>query len=291
MPSLQVNRAKVAIASLVLFLLSLLLTAYSSKNPSITRLGSAIVTEILSPLQIVSRYFQSGVSGFWQNYFDLIGVRELNVELQQRVAALQSENARLIELDRENLRLRGLLDVTSAAHLDGVSARIIGYDPTHWSQTITIDRGTADGVLVGAAVMSSQGVVGQVISSGPASAKVLLISDHGSGVDAIIQESRARGIVEGTGGGALRWSFVSPDEEVQIGDRVVTSGLDGVFPKGLVIGLVSRIDDTEMSLFREIELAPAVSFAKLENVFVISREVLTEMSPKATNLKKKGQKR
>lgn len=269
MPSVQPNRTKVALASLGFFCASLILTAYSAKHPQVARLGSAVVTQVLSPIQALYQWSYNSTIGVVDEYVLLVGVKRENKELADRLAALQGENSRLLELQHESQRLRELLSVVEAESLNGVTARITGYDPTNWSQTVSIDHGLIHGLAIGQAVIAAHGIVGQIIAVSPSSAKVLLIIDHGSGVDAILQGGRARGVIEGAGSLMTRWSFVSPEEEIKVGDRVITSGMDGVFPKGLMIGVVSGIDEGGLSLFRSVEVKPAVQFSKLETVFVI----------------------
>ena len=185
-------------------------------------------------------------------------------------SALEAENSRLLEYEGENERLRVLMQLANESKVEGVAANIIGYDPSNWVQSITIDKGFEDGVNRGMSVIEGKGVVGHVISSSRKSARVLLVSDHASAIDSIIQRTRSRGILEGLGGRLARLNYVLEKEDVEIGDRIITSGLDGIYPKGLFLGIVSDIDPPARRLFHRIEIQPAVEFLKLENVFVIT---------------------
>ncbi|PLX77772.1 MAG: rod shape-determining protein MreC, partial [Desulfuromonas sp.] len=139
-------------------------------------------------------------------------------------------------------------------------------------RTSLIDKGAEDGVEPGMPVVASEGVVGRVVRSSSGQARVLLITDASSAMAALIQHNRARGICRGKGDD-LAFDFVLRQENVNVGDRVVTSGMGGVFPKGLVIGQISSFYRQEFSLFQSIEVTPAVDFAHLEEVLVLLQEV------------------
>ena len=156
--------------------------------------------------------------------------------------------------------------------LTGTVATVIGYDPSSWQRAIIVDKGSNDGAAPGMAVVSGSGLVGQITSVGRRSARVLLISDPLSGVDALIQGNRARGIVEGDGNGGCVWKFVLREEEVKIGDRVISSGLDGVFPRGLLIGIVTGVSSRPDSMFHDITLQPSVVMDKVESVIVVTEK-------------------
>ncbi|NDC39180.1 MAG: rod shape-determining protein MreC, partial [Proteobacteria bacterium] len=215
------RRLRVSAISFLLVCLSLFLTAYSARNPRVATFGTAALTEVQKPVQtFIGRIVQS-VSDFWNSYLNLLGLRERFVELQKKYENLERDKATLLELQRENDRLRSLLSVAEVLSTTPVVARVLAYDPSNWVQSITVNRGSGDGVQIGMAAMTSEGIVGQVTAVGLTSAKILLITDHSSGVDAVIQDSRARGIVEGAGRKNLRWRFVLEDEEIKPGERLV----------------------------------------------------------------------
>jgi rod shape-determining protein MreC len=145
---------------------------------------------------------------------------------------------------------------------------VIGRDATGLARTLVIDRGEADGITKGAAALAPEGIVGQVFLASAHAARVLLIADHNSGVDALVQRTRARGIVQGTAEGGCGLKYVKRTEDVQVGDTVVTSGLDGVFPKGVPIGHVVAVDKQGQGLFQYAEVAPRVDFGQLEELLV-----------------------
>src|SRR5262249_30724941 len=140
------------------------------------------------------------------------------------------------------------------------AAQIIGRDPLPWFSTVTINKGEADGVQKNMAVLSPFGVVGQTTTISAHSARVLLITDHNSSVDGVVQRSRARGIVEGALDGRCLMKYLKRGEDVEVGDRVVTSGLDGIFPKGVIVGDVTRVTRGNRGLMQVAEVKPSVPF-------------------------------
>jgi rod shape-determining protein MreC len=252
-----------------LFCLSLALTSYTAKHQDGMSLGRKLVAESIRPFAVVSYGAYDWFSGLINRYVNLIDVADNNVKLTSRLNALESVNSRLVEIEKENIRLQSLLQARQAVISATISARVIGYDPSGWVQSVTINRGSVDGVVVGGAVIDGAGVVGKVISVSPNSARVLLIIDRSSSVDGIIQETRARGVIDGTGVSLCEFRFVNEYDEVRIGDKVITSGMDGIFPKGLVLGVVTGVGKNPGGLFKSIKVTPSVGFSKLEDVLVL----------------------
>ena len=156
---------------------------------------------------------------------------------------------------------------------------------------MTIDKGASEGIVAGLPVISGSGIVGQVIKVGSHSARVLLIIDRASGVDVMVQSSRARGILQGVGSSPCDFQYVSEAEHVENGEKVVTSGMDGVFPKGLNVGVVSAASSTSTGLFHPMKVSPAVVFSRLEDVLVLlepgEAPVPTPVATKASKEKSK----
>lgn len=235
----------------------------------------------MAPLERGATAVRRTVSGSWQSVAELVRAREENRRLGVKVERLTREADRLAELELENARLRELLEFRETLAGDLLTARVIGRDATGLSRTLLIDRGERDGVVKGAPVLAPGGVVGQVFLSSPHAARVLLISDHNSGVDAIVQRTRARGIVQGTVDAGCGLKYMKRTEDVQVGDTVVTSGLDGIFPKGLPIGHVVGVDKRGQGLFQNAEIAPRIDFEQLEEVLVAHGPVATAEQPAA----------
>lgn len=193
-----------------------------------------------------------------------------NDSLKQQVEKLQAENARLSEVDKENVALRSQLKFQGKQPYNEEPSFVIGYDPTSFTEFLTIDKGTESGIKNGDPVITDSGLlVGQVQQAGWKSSQVLLTTDSNSSINAVIQDSRASGIVKGDHGLGLTMSLIPQDEVVKEGDRVVTSGLGGEFPKGLVLGEVQSVSQLPNELFQTARLKPAVAFRDIEIVFVI----------------------
>jgi rod shape-determining protein MreC len=206
----------------------------------------------------------------WDRYFNLLDVAEKNRTLTERIERLEAERAAFDEQLKENDRLRRLLNLGSITELQGVAASVIANEPSGWIKVIVVNKGRSQGVHEGMAVVHPRGVVGQVVSSSSNFSRVLLLTDHASGVDALVQDNRARGIVEGAGASAAILNYVAKEYPVRVGDVVVTSGMDGVFPKGIIIGSVSQVGVESGTLLQNIAVKPAVDFSRLEEVLIVT---------------------
>ena len=275
-----IRRNRVLLASAALLVLAAALVVQTGKAPARNdRLGRFFL-ELMAPLQRSATAVSGAVSGSWRGVAELVHARAENGVLREQARQLRRELDRLAEVDLENERLRKLLDFRETLTGDVLTARIIGRDATGLARTLTIGRGEADGIVRGAAVLAPEGIVGQVFLASAHAARVLLVSDHNSGVDALVQRTRARGIVQGTVDGGCVLKYVKRTEDVQVGDELVTSGLDGIFPKGLPVGRVVTIDKRGQGLFQSAEVAPRVDFDQLEEVLV-TRGPVTPAEPPA----------
>lgn len=270
MRSAEPSRGKLTAICFALLVLSLFLTSYSARNQWMANIGSVLLGEIAHPIQRFARSASQALEGIWTGYIYLRGVGQENEHLRQRLSVLESDNSRLREVEQEVDRLRSLVKGATDAQVSGIAADVIGYDPSNWIQAITVNRGSSDGVLQGMAVVQGNYLVGKVIGVGRRTSQILLLLDPTSGVDALIQTSRVRGIVEGNGRNGALLQYISPTELVKVGDRIITSGMDGVFPKGLVIGVVSEVEKNAARLFQKIAVHPSVRFRRLETVLLIS---------------------
>lgn len=192
----------------------------------------------------------------------LSALREQNEQLRQQVVALE-------EYRQEATRLQGLLKLVDNYNIKGVSAHVIGRSGEAYSQTVTIDLGSDAGVAVGQTVMGPTGVVGQVVSAGSSSSVVRLLSDPQSGAAVMIQSSRAEGVVRGSLDGTLYLECVDADAKVSVGDVLVTSGLGGSYTRGLMVGTVARVDDSQGGASRQIVVAPNEETGPLQEVTVV----------------------
>ena len=227
-----------------------------------------IFLELMAPLDRAGTFASRTVADAWQGAAALMRARDEAEALRGRVRQLEQDTARLAETEAENARLRTLLDFRRTLGGKLITARVIGHDAAGLSRTLVIDQGSAAGVEKGAAILAPEGIVGQVFLVSPHAARVLLVSDHNSGVDAVVQRTRGRGIVEGTADGRCGLKFVRRTEDLQVGDLVVSSGLDGIFPRGLPIGRIQAVDKQGQGLFQYAQIEPAVDVERLEEVLV-----------------------
>jgi len=264
-----VRRNKVFLTSGCLLLASLLLLSVSARSRQYRDPIARLVADALAPLQAAVTWIGVGARGLWDGYAQLVTARQENQILRERVTELEQQAVVLSELEQANRRLSELLDFRS--HFDGVaySARVIGRDPLPWFRTLTVDRGERDGIRRGMAVLSPQGVVGQISEVSHTVSQVLVLTDHNSGIDAVVQRSRARGIVQGGLEEGCHMKYVRRGEDVAVGDRVVTSGLDGIFPKGLMIGEVVEVSLRNRGLLQMAIVRPTAPLDRIEEVLIL----------------------
>ena len=211
---------------------------------------------------------------FWENYLALVNVRRENLQLKEDIRQFNSRLTAAEEALHENARLNELLGLRKSIKDRTVTARVIGEDVTPWFRTLTIDRGAEDGLREGMPVLAAGGVVGQTVKVSSSSSRVMLLTDNASGIAAIIQRSRARGVVKGKGDNLCSLEFAMRGEDVQVGDQVITSGVGGVFAKGSLIGEVTMVKKGEYGVFQTVTVRPAVNIARLEEVVVALRTSL-----------------
>ena len=264
-----VRRHQVLLSSCLCVLLSLYLIAPAAKGRSRADPIGPILIALVRPLQTGVRAVVSGTKDVYQGYLALIGLSAENDRLKSRIAELEAERNRLLEADATNKRLRELMDFRSELPAGSITASVIGNSASTWFHSILLDKGKVHGVDKGMGVVSLTGVVGQVVSATSKNAKVLLITDPHSGVDVLAQRSRARGIVAGSLETGPILKYVKRSEDVQEGDRLVTSGLDGVFPKGLLVGSVTKVQKKSFGLFQYVEINLAVDPSRIEEVLVV----------------------
>jgi rod shape-determining protein MreC len=219
----------------------------------------------------VQRGTSTGISvvrRVWNSYVGLREVRSENESLRREL------DSALIELQQQRAladRTRGLerlLELHSRADLRTTAAEIIASGATPEFRTLTIDKGRRDGVTVDMAVIAPQGIVGRVVVPSARAAKIQLLVDRNAAAGALVERSRAQGIVMGSGDTRLRLEYVSEVADVVVGDLVVTSGIDGIYPKGFTIGTVTAVDKSG-GAYRQITVEPAVDFSTLEEVLVV----------------------
>jgi rod shape-determining protein MreC len=209
------------------------------------------------------------VRGLWTGYVDLTSVQRENEELKRELQTQQVRMQEVRALAQQSESLRQLLELRNRAGVNTVASEVIGAGAATDVRAYTIDKGTSDGVLKDMAVISPAGVVGRVILPSPRAAQVQLLIDRNAGAAALIERTRAQGIVLGQGGDTLAMEYVPGTADVKQGDLVVTSGMDAIYPKGFVIGTVEALAGGP-GTFRQITVRPAVDFSRLEEVLVVT---------------------
>lgn len=263
------KKAVILLGLIALFVVSIVaLTVSSRMHPTSHGIGQGGIA-MVGPFQQAFTQSVRFVRGLWEHYFFLVTVAHENEELRRELARSQEMNHRYRELEMANQRLRKLLHFRETIPRQVLSAQVIGKDPSPWFKTVMIDKGRADGVDVGYPVVVPEGVVGQVTDASAHYAKVLLIIDKNNAVDGLVQRTRARGIIQGAAEGRCTFKYALRKHDIQVGDTVISSGLDGVFPKGLRVGRVLEVIKRDAGIFQEIEVVPFVDFETLEEVLVV----------------------
>ncbi|HET6460579.1 MAG TPA: rod shape-determining protein MreC [Syntrophales bacterium] len=257
------------IIACLLVIVSLIILSYSVKQP--TRIGffRELILETAAPLtSMVTVSFQD-LTSVWKRYIFLVGLQDENERLKRNNALLAQEINRYREGYLEGIRLQKLLALKENPNHQTIAARVIGKDQTSIMKTILIDKGTSHGLQLDLPVIADQGVVGRIVETSAHVSRVLLLIDENSNTDALIQENRIQGILQGAASLGCSLKYVTKTETVGVGNIVVTAGLSGIFPKGLLLGTVKNVEKTDRGLFQKIDVTPFVDFSKLEEVMVI----------------------
>jgi len=229
---------------------------------------------VLSPFQRGAGALVSSLQGAWRAYVDLRGSHRENLRLHEQVATLERRLLEKEDQAREAGRLRDLLRLREAVSLPAVAAEVVSRQGLPWFRSIVVNRGRGAGVALNAAVLSPAGVVGRVVALSHGAARVQILLDRDCSLGALVERTRVTGVVQGQVGLAdsgttdLRMKYVAALADVQEGDRILTSGLDGIYPKGLVVGHVRSVGPPA-GLFREVIVTPSVAFDRLEAVLIV----------------------
>ncbi|HZQ95064.1 MAG TPA: rod shape-determining protein MreC [Candidatus Sulfotelmatobacter sp.] len=254
----------------VLFLQVLGLAMQVKRGPESqdTRLIRIWAVGALSPFERSLVWLRNSTGSIWHNYFYLRGVRAENRDLKQQIEQMRLEQVRLSEDAAQAHRLQTLLAFKEQYVSKTVAAQVIGSSGSDLSRVVYIDKGENAGIRRDMAVINAQGIVGKVLMVFPSVSQVLLISDQSSGVGAILEKSRLQGVLRGAANGEIMLERVMSDEQVAVGDTVLTSGGDQIFPKGMPVGTVSKVGNGK-DLFLNIKIKPAANLSKLEEVLVL----------------------
>ena len=247
-----------------------------------SRRGVPLLEEIIfgsfAEVQRATAQVVGNVREGWQNYFALQQIRRENEDLKQRVAQLEIRLQQERAEAQQTRTLQQLLSLREVTAPTTTGANVIGASADAYFRTISIDKGTSDGLRTDMAVIAPAGVVGRVILPAPRAAKVQLLIDRNAAAAAMIERSRAQGIVLGTGTGGLTMAYLPGSADIKVGDRVVTSGIDRIYPKGFVIGQIESVQRGTGEL-NGIVIKPTVDFSSLEAVLVVTGPPPTPDAP------------
>lgn len=250
--------------SVVLFTISV---REAGRGPISTVQG--VFQTVVSPVRYAGGLVFKPISSLGNVVANLTADQKTLSELQEENRFLTAKNAELEEAARSIERLEALLELKNANNLDATAARVVSGSTDTWADTIVIDKGANAGLAVGMPVTDTNAVIGQIIECTATNATVRLLSDENSGVSAMVQSSRAQGILRGSADGSLRLTLIRTDQTVGVGDTVITSGLGGAFPKGLLLGRVTSVEKTPGALYYQVAVEQLSSVESFEEVLVI----------------------
>jgi len=260
-------------SAIVIFLIAggLVILFSSDKNS-----GGNVITRtvygIVSPVQRAAYAGYRHVRYTWDSYVALVGVQEENRNLKKQLADLKRQHAALLAEQRENRRLRKLLNLKAQHEFPSVVAQVIGEDAVGWHRTFFINRGSEDGILPFMAVTAAEGVVGRIAKTSGEMSQVVLVTDPNLAVDCRVARTRDRGVLTGATENKCVLKYLQPGSDVRPGDEVVTSGLDGIFPRDLPVGRIDTVSQDDQRLFLQARVTTAVNFSEIEEVLVILGE-------------------
>lgn len=263
---------KKVIFVVALLALALILLSYSLKHETGTGFVKKVVLEAAAPVHNVLILSVKSVSDAWFRYVFLVGLQQDNRDLKKKIDELKAELILYQEGFLESQRLKKLLALKDSYKYNFIAAQVIAKEPAALSRIIMINKGSAHGLKAGMPVIAPPGLVGRLTDVSWHASKVLLFIDESSNIDAILQGSRTQGIIRGVGSRGCELRYVLKNQDVKEGEVVVSSGIGGVFPKGIMIGVVSGVAKHDTGLFLKISVTPFVDFSKLEEVLILSTD-------------------
>ena len=269
MPHWRITGKNPLIFLACIVLVSLLLITVSIRYGKENLFFESVIVRIFSPAQSLLTQARTSISDLLDHYFFLTEVSRENDRLLKEIDLLTRRNSDLLETVKRQERIKKLQGTNKKEKVKSLTALVIGRDSTQWSKMIFIDKGTDDGIRGNVAVVTDAGIVGHIIHSTATTSKVLLITDSRSAVDSLFQNTRVPGVSTGTGEDLCEIKFVPIDAELKVGDRVISSGLGGIFPKGRMVGTVVGVAKRKQELFQDVVVAPSVDLSRLEDVLVL----------------------
>jgi rod shape-determining protein MreC len=275
----NVNKERAVLVTIPLLLLHLILLSLQIEGPSGTLLFRTWMLTAQAPVIAFSSGMTHGIRYVWTSYVWMVGARSENRQLQETVRRLSLVNSSYEQVRQENARLLRLLSINEKFAFTTLGARVVARAPGFLANVIYIDRGTSDGIRNDQPVISGDGIVGRTVLVSKHQAQVQLITNPDASVGVMLERTRTPGVVRGSGDLLLDLNYVGNSEQVENGDVVFSSGLDGIYPKGLAIGKV--VDSRKgKGVFRSIKIQPVMDFMRIEEVSVILGETKPAPEPK-----------
>jgi len=246
---------------------------YGIRHPDFSPGTENLSMTVTGPVQNLAGTGIKKIRNWWTRYFAIVSAAEENMRLRAEIADAQAAYTRCTETEAANARLRELLKFRRTIDMSVMAAEVIARDPAPWYKGITLNRGSADGVRRGLPVAVPDGIAGLITHVTAHTSRVLLLADPNSAIDALVQRTRARGIVKGQTGGMCSCEYVLLRHEVRKDDILVSSGLDGIFPKGLRIGKVTEVMPASAGIFQKIRVEPFANFENLEEVLILFTDI------------------
>jgi rod shape-determining protein MreC len=262
-------RQRTAVLFIAVMLGHILLISAQVNSKSGVPILEAVTFGAFSEVQRAASSLSGGVHNAWTGYANLRGVRSENQQLKQQVGELQVQIQQERAAAQRAHQLEALLGFQQQLQLKTVAAGVIGAGASPEFRTATINRGSGDGLAVNMPVIAPTGLVGRIVTLAPRAAKIQLVVDRNFGAGALVERSRAQGVVLGTGEDLLQMKYVTGVADVRAGDTIVTAGVDGIYPKGLVIGRVESVDKGN-GIYKVVRVRPTADFNRLEDVLVVT---------------------
>jgi rod shape-determining protein MreC len=260
------ERAVHVIVPLLVF--QFVLLSVQIQNPAGMAPIKTLFFAVQAPIVNTSSDIIDGIGGIWDNYVWLRGVRTENENLEQQVRELEIKNRSLEEIKQENIRLRRLLSMKDNYEGKTTEARVIARTPEFLSTVLYINRGSNDGIKIDSPVFSGDGIIGRIVFVAEGQSQVQLITNLDASIGAMLENDRTPGVLSGTGHSILDLKYISNTKEIQIGDRVLSSGLDGIYPKEFYLGTIVEYHKREEGYYK-IQVKPAVDLYHIEEVSVL----------------------
>jgi rod shape-determining protein MreC len=268
---LKAKKERAAFVLIPLLFMHLVLLSLQIERPTGTRLFKTWIMAAQAPIITVSSALARGVQHVWRGYLWTVGARSENEQLRQTVRRLSQLNSAYEQARQENIRLCRLLSIRENVGYRSIGARVVARSPSFLSNIVYIDRGSENGVRVDAPVLSGDGIIGRTVLVSKHQSQVQLITNGDASIGAMLEKSRTPGVLMGTGNPLMDLNYISNTESVALGDLVLSSGLDGIFPKGFAIGKVVELHKGK-DVFQSIKIEPGIDFIHLEEVIVLLDE-------------------